>query len=288
MKRYIPLLSSVAIVIFLSGGCSSTKQEPPEVSQINSMVDSLKRITTMIQNVPYPDNSGNRDILLATESGSLISYKESSATAYYGSDGNIILVEITNWDAVNKNTQYLEQYYLKENKPFYFRKFAKTPQDSTLVEAGATSVIPETWNIRLITRDDMQNAVKANSLNFSNFEGKWFEVTETLGDKRYELTRLCDAEPFNITIDAKSILINHGQTATRYSVVSTAKDELNGNLKLTTLDSLSGSTDTIEFIVAPGEAGILVLFFQNDERKVLVNENAMVLVSIKEDRSGCE
>lgn len=172
------------------------------------------------------------------------------------------------------------------NKPFYFRKFAKSLQDSTLVEAGETASIPDTWNVKLVTRDDMLKVIEAISLKYSSFEGKWFEVTEVVGgDKSYEMTRFCDAEPFNITFDAKSILINPGQMATRYSILSTT--QVDDNLKLTTIDSLSGSGDTIEFIVAGSVPGV-IMFFQNDDRKVLAHEKSLALVSIKEDRSDCE
>jgi hypothetical protein len=277
-------------VLFLLLSCKNlTRQEPAEVSQINAMVDSLKRITNSYQNIPYKDAAGNSTtfhLAKASENGTVLSYKEYNSTAYYGSDGTVMFVEITNWDAVQKNTQYLEQYYLRSNKPFYFRKFGKSLQDSSLLEAGETSVIPDTWSFKLVTRDEMLKAMEANSLNYSSLAGKWFEVTEIVGgDKSYEITRFCDAEPFNITFEGKSILINPGQMATRYSILSIA--QVDDNLKLTTLDSLSGSGDPLEYIVAASVPGV-IMFFQNEERKVLVHERSLALVSIKEDRSDCE
>jgi hypothetical protein len=259
-----------------------------EVQRIRATVDSLKAIDAVTQTIENIETSGDLNnwyiVSKDSVSGKLFSCSQSAPatffSGYFGNDGKVSFIEISRWQ---KTTQYLEQYFLKNNTPFYFRQIVISNGDSTLQEAGEVTSTPD-WSFRIVNSDEIQKMIEINSLS-PTIQGNWFQVKKVSGDKPYELTRLCGEEPFNITVREKSISVNSSQMALVYTVLSTTHDEY--QLNITAIDSLNSSNDQVEIVLRQSEPGVILITLSGESR-IMIHENYLHLATIINIAEGCD
>jgi hypothetical protein len=288
MRRSTVLFTGICLFSLLA--CKTRPAEPVEVRKILAAIDSLKTIgvlTQTIDNVETAENL-NKWYLVSKDStsGKLISYGQSSTTTlftgYFGNNGKVNFIEISTWQ---KTIQYLEEYFLKDNTPFYYRKFFISAQDTTLQEEGEVASMADYWSFTILTLDEIQKMIQENALSVSAFQGKWFEVKEASGKKPYEFSRFCNEDPFNITIGERSISFNPGQMAAVFTILSTAQDE--NQLKMIAIDSLNHATFQVEIAISQLEPGV-ILFVINGGKQIMIHEDFLHLAIITNNYEGCD
>ena len=281
--RAAPQFMLLCLVLFACSQSSKKSIVMDEMHAIRLAADSVKKINVVYHVTRHKKSSGFSSYVYAQDSvsGNILYYTENRTTGYFNREGKIMLIEIANIDAVYPDIHLLDEYFLRDEIPFYHRSFT----DSVLTMEDTVSAIPDYYSFEIMQASKFKKIIDDNSLNLPELKGIWYEVKEVQGDKNYELTRVCGGNPLMVTVDDASVSVNPGQMANLYSVLSTKESDI--NLTLMAVDSVSDQPNTVEFIIAPHEPGI-VLWRIDGEFKFMVHEKSLELVTIKDDNSDCE